>query len=292
MNVIFDTNAVYYLDSKLSKAAFEKLILKVSNGELTVFISPITVIEMTSRLKENPSDFNKVQDAIKKLFELNPTFLPDPEQQLAEYVSNSKIDANEYKHWKEIFYTIKIAPTVAKLETGFDYISTFTKRSVNLTRLHSFRKTYEDYYVLDMETPLKSIITDFDIKIARGKNTRLPKDKIADFKKYLKSNNWTDQIKLMLINRTLLPLPNDKKEIEKVFDKISFFRKSYEDLFIKVFEDGYIPNVKKKNDYNDWHFNVYFNDDNDYVFITSEKNVVFKELRNKNRCKDIDELTI
>lgn len=132
---------------------------------------------------------------------------------------------------------------------------------------------------------------DFDIKIVKGKNTRLPKDKIADLKKYLKSNSWTNQIKLMLINRTLLPLPKVKKEIENIFEKISFFKKSYEDLLIKVFEEGYIPNMKKKNDYNDWHFNVYFNDDNDFVFITSEKNVVFKELRIKNRCKDIVELT-
>lgn len=88
MNAIFDTNAVYYLDSKLSEADFEKLILKVNNGELAVFISPITVIEMTSRLKENPTDFKKIQDALKKLFKLNPIFLPNPEQQLAEYVLN------------------------------------------------------------------------------------------------------------------------------------------------------------------------------------------------------------
>ena len=182
MNVIFDTNAVYYLDSKLSKADFEKLCLKVSRNELKIFISPITVIEMTSRLKENPSDFAMVQKAIKKLFKLNPNFLPDPEQQLVEYVLNSKIDENEYKHWRELFYTISVAPNVTKLETGFDDLTTFTKRSVNLTHIHSFRKTYESYYVSDMETPLKSIIKDFDIKILNRKNTRLPKDKIDDFK--------------------------------------------------------------------------------------------------------------
>lgn len=291
MNAILDTNAIYYLDSKLSAAEFEKIEQKIKRSELKIYISPITVIEMTSRLKEKPADFKKVQDAIKKLFLLSPSFLPDPEQQLTEYVLNSKIAENDYKHWKEIFYTIKVATSITALETGFDDHSTQTKRSVDLTKIYTIRKEYESFYVSDMETPLKTIIPDFEIKIAKNKNTRLPKDKVYDFKKYLESSNWINQLKLMLIARTLLPLPNDATEIQNIFEKIHFFKKSYEDLFIKIFEDGYIPNMKRKNDFNDWHFNVYFNNSNDYIFITSENNVVFNELKIKDRCKDIMDLT-
>jgi hypothetical protein len=290
MNAIFDTNTVYYLDSKLSNADFERLIVKITDKQLNIFVSPITVIEMTSRLKKKPSDFAMVKRTIGKLLKLNPIFLPDPEQQLTEYVLNTKVDENEYRHWKEIFYTISIAPSVEILETGFDDLITFTRRAVNLTHIYSFRKTYEEYYVLDMETPLKSIVENFDIKILKRKNIRLSKDRNEDFKKYLGSTNWTDQLKLMLVNRTLQPLPNSKSEMDSIFEKIYYFRKSYEDLFVKIFEEGYIPNIKKKNDYNDWHFNVYFNIGNDFYLVTSERNVVFKELTNKSRCLDLGQL--
>ena len=67
MNVIFDTNAVYYLESKLSNENFEKMNQMVEKNELTIFISPITVIEMTSRLKTQPNGFKKVQIALKNL---------------------------------------------------------------------------------------------------------------------------------------------------------------------------------------------------------------------------------
>ena len=49
MNAIFDTNTVYYLDSRLSQIEFDRLVAKVTAKELNVFISPITVIEMSSR---------------------------------------------------------------------------------------------------------------------------------------------------------------------------------------------------------------------------------------------------
>ena len=75
MEVIFDTNAVYYLETELSLANFEKLVEKVKKG-LKIYITPITVIEMTSRLKEKPADFGMVQKAIKKLYQLNPGFKP------------------------------------------------------------------------------------------------------------------------------------------------------------------------------------------------------------------------
>jgi len=290
MNAIFDTNPIYYLESKLTDTELKKLQEKVINEELKVFISPISVIEMGSRLKKTSSDFKKVQTSIRNLITLNPVFLPDPELQLVEYVLNLTISENEYRHWKETFYTIKVAPNVTELELGFDDLSTHTRRAVNLEHLHIFRNNYESCYVTDMEIPLKTIIENYDKKIAKRKSTRITKERIADFKKYLTSNNWTNQIKLILINRTDLPLPIDDAEIEELFKKIYFFRKAYEALFLKIFEEGYVPNAKKKNDYNDLHFNVYFHDMNDFIFITSENNIVFQELERKGRRKDITDL--
>lgn len=287
MKAIFDTNSVYYLEDKLSEDDFQKLVVKVNEGQLKVFVSPITVIEMASRLEEAPNDFSKVQKAIQKLFKLKPIFLPDPEQQLAEYISNSATDIKKYSHWEKIFYAIKIAPNLDQLKKGFNDYSTFIKMSVNITNIHSLRSNYENNYVSDMENVLKSIVPSFNKKIQKGKNTRLDKSKIPDFKKFLELGSWNNLVKVMLVNRTLLELPTNEIKLNEIFKKIYFFKKSYEDLFIKIFEQGYIPNIKKKNDYNDWHFNVYFNDSNNYIFVTSEKNTVFNELRAKNRVIDI-----
>ena len=289
MNVIFDTNSVYYLDSMLSYDEFELFKEKSKTG-LHVFISPITAIEMASRLKEKPLDFSRVQQALKKLFDLNPSFLPDPELQLTEYVLDTKLDPKDYGPWREILYTIKVAPDVTALESGFDDLTTLTRRSVNISQIHSFRKKYETYYISDIETPLKLIIPGFSARIAKGKHTRLQKGRIADFEKYLLSPNWTAQIKIMLINRTLLPLPIEQVKIDKIFERIRYFKKAYENLFLKIFQEGYIPNMKKKNDYNDWHFNVYFHNANDFIFVTSESNVLFKELLENKRCIKIRDI--
>lgn len=287
MDVIFDTNTVYYLDSKLSNSEFEIIKQKVKRKELYVFISPITVIEMTSRLKTNPKDFLKVQNAVKKLFLLDPIFLPDQEQQLIEYIETNKNKGYDLKSWRDIFETIKIAPSITKLESGFNEFSTMTVRSVNVNRISLLRDEYEKNYVSDMTNHLKRIIPDYEFKITKGKSIRLPKDKVDDFKQFLNSSIWLELFKFLLISKTRLPLPSNTTDI---FEKIHFFKKSYENLLLKIVENGYIPNMKKKNDYNDCHFNVYFNNDNNFIFITSESNVVFDELKIKNRCKDLMEL--
>lgn len=290
MNVIFDTNAVYYLDSELTPTDFKKLVEKVQKGLLKVHITPITVIEMTSRLKENPSDFKKVQKAIQKLYELKPIFLPNPEQQLGEYILDFKIDKKYFNQWNEVFYSIKIAKNLNELETGFDDLVSHTRRSVNITHIFNFRKEYEALYISDMQIPLKAIIPNFDLKVSVKKNTRLDKTKIVEFEKYLKSKNWSNLIKLMLLERTLLPLPTEQKDIDIIFGKIKYFKNAYENLLRKIFTEGLLPNLKRKNDYNDWHFMVYFNDDNDFVFITSENNALFKGLKDDSRLMSIHDL--
>jgi hypothetical protein len=290
MNVIFDTNSVYYLESELSEHDFIIIKQKIITNKLQVFVSPITVIEMTSRLVECPLDFIKVKSAIIRLLKLNPTFLPDPEQQLSEYILDSKLDNNDYKNWKEIFISTSLAQSVDDLKTGINDFFSNIRTSVDINKIHTFRKSYENTYVSDMQNLLQSIVEDFNIKIGKNKNTRLPKNKTEDFMKYLCSPVWINQMKLMLENRTGIPLPNDENKVEIILKKASFFIKSYERLIIKIFRDGYVPNIKKKNDYNDLHFNIYFNEDNSFVFITSENNIVFEQLRNNRRCINLQEL--
>ncbi|MBK8363642.1 MAG: hypothetical protein IPL24_08110 [Bacteroidetes bacterium] len=61
-----------YFGGKILKSSFDLIVEQLDKKKLKVFISPLTVIEMSSRLKENPADFNMVQNAVKKLLLLNP----------------------------------------------------------------------------------------------------------------------------------------------------------------------------------------------------------------------------
>lgn len=289
-NAIFDTNSIYYLESQLSLEEFNIIKSKVDKKELSIFVTPISIIEMVSRIVEKPEDFGWVKDSVKKLLELNPNFLPTPEDQLTEYVSNTPTDPMEIIAWKEIFISLSLAPNFDKLKNGFAVPSEGRIRSVDAQKIYEFRKNYESQYILDVETPLKLYINKFKEKVAKRTHTRLNKEKIPDFKRYINSIEWINIIKLMIINRTLRPLPEDEKEVQIVLKKVTFIKKSYEDFFLHIFQQGYRPNIKKKNDYNDWHFNFYFTDFNDYVFITSEENVVFEELKRRGRCIKISGL--
>ncbi|WP_201986006.1 hypothetical protein [Hymenobacter rubidus] len=290
MNAILDTNTVYYLDSKLSAEEYSKVSAKVGTGELKVFVSPITVIEMTSRLKENPLDFIKVQNAIKKLMALNPIFLPDPEQQLIEYISGAKVEDSQYVHWKDVFESISAAPSVTALEIGFDDHASLKRRQVSLAKIHSFRQEYESQYVNDMKESLVTVVKGYEAKISKGKIPKLSKSEFEEFDKFLVSDSWINLMKIMLVNRTQLPLPVEEAKLNLVFAKIEFLKKSYEYLLRRILENGYIPSIKKKNDYNDFHFNVYFNKLNDYIFVTAESNPVFSELNARGRLVAIDKL--
>lgn len=245
---------------------------------------------MISRIVEKPEDFGCVKNSVKKLLELNPNFLPTPEDQLTEYVSNTSTDPMEITAWKEIFISLALAPNFDKLKNGFSVPIEGRIRSVDAQKIYEFRKNYELQYISDVETPLKLYIDKFEEKVAKGTHTRLSKEKISNFKRYLTSIEWIKIIKLMIINRTQHPLPEDEKEVQIILKKVTFIKNSYEDFFLHIFQQGYRPNFKKKNDYNDWHFNFYFNDDNDYVLITSEDNVVFEELKRKGRCVKISGL--
>jgi hypothetical protein len=281
-NVIFDTNSIYYLDTTiqdktnhLTDNEFETLKKNTENGNLNIFISPISVIEMSSRLISTPNDFNKVQNSLKKMFCLCPKFLPDPEQMFNEYMTNHYICEQNYAHWEKISELIKDATSISALQNSFP-----NGNGVNLKKISRFRDEYEKQYIEDMKNYVLIAIPNFDERRLKGSNTRLSKNELVKINNCLNSTNWINSLKLMLVERGQAKLDAIETTL---LNKIYFFEKSYKKLLSHTFQQGYQPQ-NNKNDYNDLHFNVYFNNDNDYIFITSENNVVFDELKNSNRC--------
>jgi hypothetical protein len=284
MNVIFDTNSIYYLDTTnsnssqhLSDNEYENLKDNVENGNLSVFISYISMIELLSHLKEQPKDFTTIQNGVRNLLELKPVFLPDPETVFTEYITNIKTNSTHKSitDSQKVFTAIELASDIQQLES-----------KVDLTTIKNYRDNYENQYTDDIKNFVLSAIPNFDAKRLKGKNTRLSKAELNNFSNYLNSNSWSNWMKYMLAYRGQAKLNG---EDASPLDKIDFFEKSYKKLLIHTFQQGYQPQ-NNKNDYNDLHFNVYFNNSNDYVFITSENNVVFDELKNSNRCMNLKEL--
>lgn len=293
MNVIFDTNSIYYLDTAnfntsehLSDNEFAILKENVENKKLSIFISYISMVELSSHLKEQQKDFTTIQNGVRKLFELYPVFLPDPETLFTEYITNIKTNSNHKSitDSQKIFTAIKLAPNIQQLEKGFAANNNCYK--VDLNTIKNCRDSYENQYTDDIRNFVLTAIPNFDTKRLKGKHTRLSKTELCNFNDYLNSGNWINWIKYMLAYRGQAKFNNANTSI---LTKIDFFEKSYKKLLIHTFQQGYQPQ-NNKNDYNDLHFNVYFNNYNDYVFITSENNVIFDELKNHNRCMKLKEL--
>lgn len=293
MNLIFDTNSVYYLDNQnvLSIQSFNKLKDAVSTGKLRIYISPITVIEMASRIEdEKKGGFKKVKDALKKLMHLNPSFLLDPDEQLMNYYSSNINISTNTVLWRNIIETIVKAKSKEQLLQGYVDMPTKTIRTVYSKRISDFRENYERNYINDMNLHVTRLIPGFAKKVSRQKVTRLPKIEKEVFKNYIQSENWNVNFYNGLASRVGYNLQLENNCYENLKEKLHFFKSSYEALLNRIFINGYIPNWGKKNDYNDLHFNVYFHDNNDFVFITSENNVVFEELKKNGRLKNINEL--
>jgi hypothetical protein len=288
MKVILDTNAIYYLETKLSVFEFNILKNLVNLNKLQVYISPISVIEIASRIKNKFDDFTLIKKILTNLFLLNPIFLNDPEEQLREYFCNIALDIN-WK-WKEVLYSIKTANSVLEIENGFIDIINQTKRHVDLSYFAKAREDYEILYVQEIMSAIQKIIPEFTRKISKNKNTRLSKDNKKEFDNFLNSVNWSKLFEYILLQRANYPFPNNTKSKELILEKAYYFKIGYENLLKKIFYDGYIPNANKKNDYNDLHFTIYINKYNEYIFITNEDNAIFNQLRKDGKCMNIEVL--
>jgi hypothetical protein len=312
MNVILDTNAIYYLDTTnpnkdmhLTDNEFDILKANVENQKLKIYISWLSMIEISSHLKVKPSDFATIQKGVQKLFELKPLFLPDPETMFKEYILNKKTDCyhKSITDTKTAFASIKLAPDVTKLEKGFSrlefsieayrvnkkYID-WVKRKVDLNFISDERAKYEQQFKNDViDVVLELIIRKFphyERKIRGAKRVCLTDSE----KQSLFDNEYHDEMIKGFEHRGQANLSKVIEEAKITKEKFEFLDKAYQEFILsRILEFG--KRSIDKNDYNDMHFNVYFHKHNDFTFITDEKKqVVFNELKNADKCKGLKEL--
>ena len=276
---ILDTNAAYYLVNTdwTEKRQLALLQEKAADGRLKVALPPITVLELCSRIVEEPSWFEHVRAAARAVLDLKPATLPDPEQRMREITENVDLARQAYEHWLLILQTVAAAPDAGSLQWGFDDYATATHRSTDVARIAKYREDYEKQYIEDMLKVARQINPKYDDQVLRGKETRLPTSEQEALRKFFASGEWTGVFVTMLAYRGGTGvLPSDEGQLAVVVKKAKYFKMAYERLGLSMFCDGARPILKRKNDYNDIHQLLYVNDFTADVLVSEDSGAVTK----------------
>lgn len=270
---ILDTNAVYYLVNLewTSPEQLARLQQKAHDGLLKIGLPPVTVMELATRIVEEPARFTDINSAAKALIDLRPTTLPDPEQRMREIVENVDLARQSYEHWFQIIETIARAPDLENLQRGFDDYTTATRRSANVIHLATYREDYERQYVSDMVKVVREINPNYDAQILKDKTTRLPAKEQDALRTFFASNEWTDAfVSLLAFRGGTGVIPTDSGKLAVILAKAKYFKLGYESLGVSMFCDGARPNLKRKNDYNDIHQLLYVNDYTTDILVSED----------------------
>lgn len=276
---IFDTNAAYYLTDRTftTTEQLARLHELAEANQLQIGLPPITVLELASRIGEEPNWFARVKETAAALMNLKPTPLPDPEQRMREITENIELARQSYQHWLQLIDTIARAPDLDRLRTGFDDYATATRRSGNVAHIATYRASYEKQYVDDMLQLVKQINPEYDTQLLReettGKQvvTSLPQNEQDALRAFFSSPEWIAMFVATLASRGGSGVvPTDQGKLSVILKKAAYYRRAYESLCISMFCDGRRPSLKRKNDYNDIHQLLYVNEFADGDQVVSE----------------------
>jgi hypothetical protein len=266
---IFDTNAAYYLTDRTftTNEQLARLHELAEAKKLQIGVPPVTVLELASRIGEEPTWFTRVKETATALMNLKPKPLPDPEQRMREITENIDLARQSYQHWLQLLDTIARAPDLDRLQTGFDDYATATHRSGNVVYVATYRERYEEQYVRDMLHLVKQINPRYDAQLLReettGKQvvTSLPQREQHALRTFFSSPEWTAMFVAILASRGGSGvMPKDQGTLSVILKKAAYYQRAYEDLCISMFCNGRRPSLKHKNDYNDIHQLLYINE--------------------------------
>lgn len=276
---VLDTNAVYYLTdpSWTTPERLARLQKRATEKDFDVAFSPITVLELASRIAEDPPWFARVQASVQALLSLAPSPLPDPEQRMREITEGIELPRQSYQHWQLLLETIARAPDSAALQHGYDDYTSLTRRSGNVAHIATYRAQYEQEYVRDMLELVRRFNPRYDDQVLRGKAAILPKSEQAALLEFFKSPEWNALFVATLAYRGGSgTVPTDAGKLAVVAHKCRYYQQAYEALTISMFCDGARPNLKRKNDYNDIHQLLYVDDFTQNILVSEDTGVISK----------------
>jgi predicted nucleic acid-binding protein len=275
---ILDTNAAYYLPDPAwtTPARLARIQERAEAGDLEFGLSPITVLELASRVAEEPNWFDRVREAARTLVSLRPKSLPDPEQRMREIMEDVDLARQSYAQWPAGLETIASAPDVHALQTGFRDWTTATRRSVNVLELREYRDEYERQYIIDMGDLVHAFNPAYEDQVRRGVQTRLERDEQASFEVFLGASEWTDVFLAMMAHRGTVGsgIPQDAAKVAVALRKAKYFKLGFEQLTRSMFIDGARPNLRRANDYNDIHQLLYVSEFTGDILVSEDAGVL------------------
>lgn len=269
---ILDTNVFYdFADPcRVDPETLAQVQQRAEDGLFSVAYTPITAIELVSRIKDQPEYFDIVKKGIQSVLDMRAVCLPGPELRMAEIIADNHIQHSMYKSWAEMMYTIARATDRASLIKGFDDFTTLTRRQMLEEWMSSFREDYEKSYIDTLLRVAKQINPKYEKQLQKKKTTKISRPEQDALNQFLNSSKWESEVLAVIAHRSKIPLPTDRAALCIVLHKIKYFKQGYENLIRRVFCDGYQPDMKKKNDYNDMHLFLYLDDFYPHVLVTSE----------------------
>jgi hypothetical protein len=286
VNYIIDTNIFYHLPelNVTNNSILLKLKERIDAGDMKIYYTPISIVEIGSRLEREPAMFASLKHACQILIDFKAYPLPDPDRKIFESLYGEKIPTHDLKLWEDYLYTISKAPDIKSLENGFEDYETFTKRWVNLKVTSEFRDQFEKDFINDLYKITVYLNPTFEKKLLANKNTRLNKEGRDSLDIFLNSKEWDNIFLSSLLYKIPPELLSGKNKLNYIWYKDIHYFTTYETLLKSIFFDGYIANIKKKNDRNDLDFLIYLNSDITNVLVSEDQNKMFQEARADNRC--------
>lgn len=271
---ILDTNFIYYIsdDNKVSEEQLNNIRRKADHRKIKFGIPPVSVIEILSRLYEEPSLFEKIKKSCEIVLSFKPKSIPDPNEMMIRILKNEILElVNGTINWNHYLKTITLAKDFSELNGKIVALGSGVSREIKLEMISDFRQEYETDYIKEMVSLAKRFNPDFDRQSLLEKPTKLSSTEQVALNTFLNTTDWTSEIRNLVSTRAKRVLPRDLSTIDS---RIKYFRLGYEYLIKKMFCNGAYPNLKKKNDYNDLHQLIYVNDQTRDQIISDDKGVL------------------
>ena len=252
---------------------------KLTSDGSTIYYSPLTVLELSSRYNENSFEHRKA--AAKAILDTKSKLLPDPETYLTRDIFGFTLSEEEFD-WSHAVHAMAQSSSLEELQHGVADYNAGVRRRVNLTYVKSYRDGIDRDTVQDMLTIQKQEIPGFstwwnpDPLSRTGNAPKLSGKNLEDFLQQTQDVRFAVGIIEACRDRALSktndrwPWPPTKEWVNTLAGacvKLAFYGAVYTEYVLRLLTIGMLPKV---NDWWDREITIYSSSD-DHIIVTSEK---------------------
>ena len=270
--VILETHVLYDIGLK------QVSIKDVQSPEERLFYSPISVLELVSKLNER--SFADRKAAANAILDHGIEELPDPESHLT-MAFGYKL-AEPVPSFADAVHALAKAKNLEEAQSGVPDYELRVWRSLNVSCAMTWREKVEQKWMDDLISLMKENIPRFRKWYAKDRKKRsssVPKLRNEEKEKFL-SGMKSEELSARVISacqmRAFLKADKDDlhvfskqraNELAAAIPKVACFTQMYKHYLLRLMTEGLLPD---KNDSGDIDFFLYSTDD-DHVVVTNEK---------------------